>query len=144
MASEYPIPKFHFQVEWGASKIGFTEVSGLSVEREVIEYREGSSKEYSKIKMPGLTSYSNITLKRGSMEKDNDFYEWWMSNKLETVDRRDITISLLNEEHEPVITWKIKNAWPSKIESTDLDSGGNDVAIETMEIIHEGLTIENG
>ncbi len=144
MANEYPIPKFHFQVEWGGSKIGFTEVSGLDVEREVIEYRDGSSKEYSKLKMPGLTKFSNITLKRGSFQKDNDFYTWWVSNKLETVDRRDITISLLNEEHEPVITWKVKNAWPSKIQPTDLKSDDNSIAIETMEIVHEGLTIDNG
>lgn len=144
MANEYPIPKFHFQVEWGGSKIGFTEVSGLDVEREVIEYRDGSSKEYSKLKMPGLTKFSNITLKRGSFKKDNDFYTWWISNKLDTVDRRDITISLLNEEHEPVITWKVKNAWPSKIQPTDLKSDDNSVAIETMEIVHEGLTIDNG
>lgn len=144
MANEYPIPKFHFQVEWGGSKIGFTEVSGLDVEREVIEYRDGSSKEYSKLKMPGLTKFSNITLKRGSFKKDNDFYTWWISNKLDTVDRRDITISLLNEDHEPVITWKVKNAWPSKIQPTDLKSDDNSVAIETMEIVHEGLTIDNG
>jgi phage tail-like protein len=144
MANEYPIPKFHFQVEWGGSKIGFTEVSGLDVEREVIEYRDGSSKEYSKLKMPGLTKFSNITLKRGSFKKDNDFYKWWVSNKLETVERRDITISLLNEEHTPVITWKVKNAWPSKIQPTDLKSDDNSIAIETMEIVHEGLTIENG
>lgn len=144
MANEYPLPKFHFQVEWGGSKIGFTEVSGLDVEREVIEYREGSSKEYSKLKMPGLTKFSNITLKKGTFEKDNDFYEWWSSLKLETVDRRDITISLLNEEHEPVITWKVKNAWPSKVTPTDLKSDDNSIAIESMELIHEGLTIDNG
>jgi phage tail-like protein len=144
MATEYPIPKFHFQVDWGGSKIGFTEVSGLDVEREVIEYRDGASKEYSKLKMPGLTKYSNITLKRGSFSKDNDFYKWWINNKLETVERRDITISLLNEEHSPLITWKVKNAWPSKIQPTDLKSDDNSIAIETMEIVHEGLTIENG
>lgn len=144
MANEYPIPKFHFQVEWDGSKIGFTEVSGLDIEREVIEYRDGSSKEYSKLKMPGLTKFSNITLKRGSFKNDNDFYDWWSSNKLETVHRRDITISLLNEEHEPIITWKVRNAWPSKITPTDLKSDDNSVAIETMELIHEGLTIENG
>jgi phage tail-like protein len=144
MANEYPIPKFHFQVEWGGSKIGFTEVSGLDVEREVIEYRDGSSKEYSKLKMPGLTKFSNITLKRGSFKKDNHFYKWWVANKLETVERRDITISLLNEEHTPIITWKVKNAWPSKIQPTDLKSDDNSIAIETMEIVHEGLTIDNG
>ena len=144
MANEYPLPKFHFQVEWGGSKIGFTEVSGLDVEREVIEYRDGSSKEYSKLKQPGLTKYSNITLKRGTFEDDNDFYDWWSSAKLETVERRDITISLLNEDHEPVVTWKAKNAWASKVTPTDLKSDDNSIAIESMEVVHEGLTIENG
>ena len=144
MANEYPLPKFHFQVEWGGSKIGFTEVSGLDVEREIIEYRDGSSKEYSKLKMAGLTKFSNITLKRGSSDQDNDFYDWWSSIKLESVDRRDITISLLNEDHEPVVTWKVKNAWPSKVTPTDLKSDDNSIAIESMELVHEGLTIENG
>ncbi|HET8737254.1 MAG TPA: phage tail protein [Pricia sp.] len=144
MANEYPLPKFHFQVEWGGSKIGFTEVSGLDIEREVIEYRDGSSKEYSKLKQPGLTKFSNITLKRGSFDSDNDYYDWWSSIKLESVERRDVTISLLNEEHEPVITWKVKNAWPSKVTPTDLKSDDNSIAIETMELVHEGLTIDNG
>ncbi len=144
MATEYPLPKFHFQVEWGGSKIGFTEVSGLDVEREVIEYREGSSKEYSKLKQPGLTKFSNISLKRGSFASDNEFYDWWNSIKLETVERRDVTISLLNEEHSPVMVWKVKNAWPLNIKSTDLKADDNGIAIESMELVHEGLTIENG
>ncbi|GGB82356.1 phage tail protein [Dyadobacter sediminis] len=142
MANEYPLPKFHFQVDWGGSKMAFTEVTGLDMEREIIEYREGSSKEYSKLKMPGLAKYSNITLKRGSFKGDNEFYKWWAENKLETVKRRDITISLLNEEHQPVISWKIKNAWPSKVQATELKSDDNSVAIETMEVVHEGITTE--
>jgi phage tail-like protein len=143
MAAEYPIVKFHFQVEWGGTKIGFTEVSGLDVETEVVEYREGASKEYSKIKMPGMQKYSNITLKRGTFATDSEYYQWWNTVKLNTIERRDITISLLNEEHEPVVVWKVKNAWPSKVQSTDLKADGNEVAIETMEIVHEGLTIQN-
>jgi phage tail-like protein len=142
MANEYPLPKFHFQVDWGGAKMAFTEVTGLDMEREVIEYREGSSKEYSKLKMPGLTKYSNITLKRGSFKGDTEFYKWWGENKLETVQRRNITISLLNEEHQPVISWKIKNAWASKVQATELKSDDNSVAIETMEVVHEGITVE--
>ena len=144
MANEYPLPKFHFQVEWEGSTIGFTEISGLDMEREVIEYRDGSSKEYSKLKMPGLTKFSNIVLKRGSFEKNNQSYDWWSSNLLSTVNRRDITITLLNEEHEPIITWNVKNAWPSKIQSTDLKADDNSIAIETMDIVHEGITVANG
>ncbi|MBW6537577.1 MAG: phage tail protein [Mariniphaga sp.] len=143
MATAYPLVKFHFQVEWSGTKIGFTEVSGLDLESEVVEYRDGASPEYSKIKMPGMQKYSNITLKRGTFATDNEFYNWWNTVKLNTIERRDITISLLNEEHEPVITWKVKNAWPAKVQSTDLKADGNEVAIESMEIVHEGLTIQN-
>ncbi|SHI62434.1 conserved hypothetical phage tail region protein [Tangfeifania diversioriginum] len=143
MATTYPLVKFHFQVEWGGTKIGFTEVSGLDVESEVVEYREGASPEFSKIKMPGMQKFSNITLKRGTFATDNEYFNWWNTVKLNTIERRDITISLLNEEHEPVVTWKVKNAWPAKIQSTDLKADGNEVAIESMEIVHEGLTIQN-
>ena len=138
----YPLPKFHFQVDWGGTKIGFSEVSGLDVETEVIEYREGSSPEYSKLKMPGMQKFSNITLKRGVFKSDNEFYEWWNTVKLNTIERRDLVIALLDEAHEPKVVWKIKNAWPVKVQSTDLKSDGNEVAIETMELAHEGLTME--
>ena len=143
MATEYPIVKFHFQVEWGGTKIGFTEVSGLDVETEVVEYRHGASPEYFKTKMPGMQKYSNITLKRGTFATDNEYFAWWNTVKLNTIERRDITISLLNEEHSPVIVWKVKNAWPTKIQSTDLKADGNEVAIESMELVHEGLSIQN-
>jgi phage tail-like protein len=141
--AQYPIPKFHFQVEWGGAKIGFTEVTGLDASTDVIEYREGSSPEYHKVKMPGLQKFSNITMKRGTFKGDNDFYNWWNTIALNTVERRDLVISLLNENHEPVVVWKIKNAFPVKVQSTDLKSDGNEVAIESLEIAHEGLTIQN-
>ena len=103
---EYPLPKFHFQVEWKGSRVGFTEVSGLEVETEMIEYRDGASPEYSKRRQPGLRKYSNITLKRGTVVSDNEFFEWWKRTAMfQNVDddRRDLTISLLNEAHEPVV-----------------------------------------
>ncbi len=141
--ANYPLPKFHFQVEWGGASIGFTEVSGLDVETEVIEYRDGASPEYAKTKMPGMQKFSNITLKRGTFKGDNDFFNWWNTVALNTIDRRDLTISLLNENHEPVVVWKVKNAWPSKVQSTDLKADGNEVAIESIELAHEGLVIQN-
>ena len=143
MATNYPLVKFHFQVEWGGTQIGFTEVSGLNVETKVVEYRHGASPQYSKVKMPGLQEYGNITLKRGTFASDNEFYNWWNTVKLNTIERRDITISLLNENHEPVVVWKVNNAWPVKVDSTDLKADGNEVAIESMEIAHEGITIQN-
>lgn len=140
----YPIPKFHFRVEWGGTNIGFSEVSGLNIENKVIEYRDGVSPEYSKIKMPGMREYSNITLKRGVFKGDNEFYKWLNTISLNTVERRDITISLLNEKHEPVVVWKVSNAFPVKVQSTDLKADGSEVAIEQLDLAHEGLSIENG
>lgn len=141
--ANYPLPKFHFQVEWGGANIGFTEVSGLDVQTDPIEYRDGSSPEYIKTKMPGMQKFSNITLKRGTFKGDNDFYAWWNTVALNTIERRNVTISLLNENHEPVVVWKIKNAWPIKVQSTDLKADGNEVAIESIELVHEGLVIQN-
>ena len=69
--ADYPLPKFHFLVEWGGANIGFTEVSGLDVETEMIEYRHGASPEYHKTRMPGMQKFSNITLKRGTFSADN-------------------------------------------------------------------------
>ena len=140
--AQYPLPKFHFLVQWGGVRIGFTEVTGLDMQVEAIEYREGSSPEYSKIKMPGMHKFSNITLKRGTMAGDSDFYRWINTINLTVSERRDIIISLLNETHAPVMTWKAKNAFPVKVQASDLKSDGNEVAIETLELAHEGLTVE--
>lgn len=143
MPSIYPLPAFHFQVEWGGIRIGFSEVSGLTQELQVIEYREGNSPEYHGIKMPGLRKYNNIVMKRGVVKGDNDYFKWLDTVKLNTIERRDIIISLLNENHEPVMVWKAHNAFPVKIEGPGLKSTGNEVAIESIEVAHEGLTIQN-
>ena len=140
----YPLPKFHFLVEWGGARIGFTEVTGLTLETEVIEYREGNSPEYNKIKMPGLRKFGNITMKRGTFAGDNDYFKWFNTVKMNTIERRDITISLLNESHDPVVVWKVKSAWPVKIQSPDLKSDANESAIESIEVAHEGFVIDNG
>jgi phage tail-like protein len=142
MAAKYPLPKFHFRVEWGGTKIGFSEVTGLNIENELIEYRDGSSPEYHKIKMPGLQKYGNVTLKRGMFDGDNEFYEWLNTVSLSKIERRDVHISLLNENHEPVWMWRLKNAWPTKVTAPDLKSDANEVAVETIELAHEGLVIE--
>jgi len=141
MANIYPMPKFHFRVEGGGERLGFTEVTGLDMQVEAIEYREGSSLEYSKLKMPGMHKFSNITLKRGSVAGDSDFYKWINTINLTLVERRDIIISLLNETHSPVLTWKAKNTFPVKLQASDLKADGNEVAIESLELAHEGLSL---
>lgn len=143
MANDYPLPGFHFMVEWGGTNVGFSEVTGLNIEAQVIEYRHGAMKLYTPIKMPGLRKYSNISLKRGILPKDNDLFQWFNTINLNQVERRNIVISLLNENHEPVIAWKVMNAWPVKITGPGLKADSNEVAIECIELAHEGLTIEH-
>jgi phage tail-like protein len=139
---DYPFLNCHFRVEWGGTRIGFMEVTGLSIQYDIVEYREGQSTEYTVTKMPGLKHFQNIVLKRGIMKGDNEFYNWLNTINLNTVERRDLIISLLNENHEPVMTWKAKNAFPVKLEGPHLNAKGCDVAIESLEIAHEGLFIE--
>jgi phage tail-like protein len=91
-----------------------------------------------------MRKFSNITLKRGTFSNDNEFYKWLNTISLNQVERRDLTISLLNEKHEPMVIWKVHNAFPVKVQSTDLKADSNEVAIEQLELAHEGLTIENG
>ena len=141
--ANYPLPVFHFKVEWGGQNVGFSEASGLTQEVQLIEYRDGNSPDYSTIKMPGLHKYNNITLKRGIAKGDNDFFKWLNTVKLNTIERRNLTISLLNEEHEAVMVWKAVNAFPVKVEGPGLKASGNEVAIESIEIAHEGLTLQN-
>lgn len=142
----YPLPKFHYQVDYFGFEFGFTEVSGLDFETEVIEYREGNAPAYHKTKQPGLTKYSNISLKRGMFKGDNKEFDHWKKTFFfqegKEKFRGDCTISMLDEEHNPVFVWKAVKAWPSKVQSTDLKADGNEVAIETMELVHEGLTLE--
>jgi phage tail-like protein len=143
MPTEYPLPVFHFDVAWGGNRVGFSEVTGLTQENQPIEYRDGSFREYSAVKMPGLRKFNNITLKRGVVKSDNDFFKWLSTIQLNRVERRNLVISLLNDQHQPVMVWKVLNAFPVKVEGPQLKATGNEVAVESIEIAHEGLEVHN-
>jgi len=140
----WPMPKFHFEVKWDAEVMSFQEVSGLDIEAQPIEYRHGDSPEFSTIKMPGIKKTGNVTMKKGIFKSDNKFWDWFNEIKMNTIKRVPVTISLLDEAGAPTMVWTLANAWPSKITGTDLKSDGNEVAIESIEIVHEGLVIANG
>lgn len=140
----WPISKFYFQVKWDSEVMSFQEVSGLDVEAQPIEYRHGDRPEFSTLSMPGLKKSGNVTLKKGVFKSDNKFWDWFNQIKMNTVKRVPVTISLLDESGQPTMVWTLANAWPTKISGTHLKSDGNEVAIESLEIAHEGLTIETG
>jgi phage tail-like protein len=140
----WPLPKFYFMVDWGSTtNIPFQEVSGLDTEVEPLTYRHGNNKVFSEISMPGMVKNSKVTMKKGVFAKDNSFADWYKTIKMNTIKRQNVVIKLLDEAGKPTMTWTLLNAWPTKISSTDLKSNANEVAIESIEIMHEGLTIEN-
>lgn len=142
MPQDYPLPRFHFQVDWGGAKISFTEVTGLVMETEKIEYRHSDSKDFNKIAMPGLRKNNNITLKRGKFEADFDFNTWLEDVANDRVGgRRDVIIRLLDEKHNPRAAWSATRCFPVKVTAPDLKSDANEAAIESLEIAHEGLKL---
>jgi len=143
----YPMTTLHFRVEWNDTEhrtTSFSEVSGLTMEAEVIEYRGGADKQFSTRKQPGLRKFSNVTMKRGIApgEAGNGLFQWYNTISVGAVTRRDVNVSLLNEVGSVVMVWKIKDAWPVKLEGPGLKSTGTDVAIESLEFACEGIEIE--
>ena len=141
--SQSVINRYHFSVQWGGTRIGFTEVSGLDIKIEAVTFREGSSPEDRFRKIPGLLTYSDITLKREIVQGDNDFFNWINTKKIGVIERRDIVISLLNEDHNPVVVWKVNNAFPVHYYGPVLASCDSGLALETLVLTHEGISVEN-
>jgi phage tail-like protein len=134
-----PYAAFNFLVEIdGITKAGFSEVSGLDSETDIIEYRTGDDKDLTATKLPGRTKYSNITLKRGFTD-DASLWEWRKKVTDGKIERKNGSIILLNEAREEKIRWNFREGWPSKWIGPDLKADGNEVAIETLEIAHEGV-----
>jgi phage tail-like protein len=128
-ANQGPFNNYRFIVQINGVNVGFCEVTGLETESKPIEYREGG--DHIVRKLIGIPRYGNITLKRG-VTVNNDLQSWHHTILNGQNDRRNCTISLLDEEGGPAVTWQLYNAWPTKWEGPDLNAKGNDVAIETL------------
>jgi phage tail-like protein len=136
-----PYKNFNFLVEIdGVARAAFSEVSGLGSETAVIEYRAGGESNAVR-KLPGLTKYTNIVLRRG-VTQDAELWNWHKAIVDGNADRRNGAIVLLDDSRTPVVRWKFFNGWISKWEGPALNAKGSDVAIETLEIAHEGLERE--
>ena len=138
----WPLVKFSFQVKWDDAELIFQEVTGLSSETQVIEYRGGNSKVYSTVKMPGIKKFGNITLKKGIFKGDKALWDKYNLIKMNTIKRSTILISLLDEGNEVAMNWTLLNAFPCKMTVSDMKSDANEIAVETMELAHEGLAIK--
>ena len=134
-----PFKSFRFRVEIdGVVAATFKSVSGLAAEAEVIEYRElGGSQS---LKLPGRIRYPNVSLRRG-LTTSPDLWNWWETVRDGTLQRRTVLIELLDDSGQTVLRWSLQEAWPVKWELSELDASKNEIAIETLEIAHEGLEL---
>jgi phage tail-like protein len=138
-----PFTGFNFMVDLGGIggedtfAGGFEEVLGLGVSIDQLEYRVGSEKSSGVRKFPGTRRFSNVTLKRGLLT-DTRLWDWINTDP---PDKRTVVITLLDEQRVPKVRFVLRQAWICKWEGPDLNAKGNDVAIETVELSHEGLEV---
>lgn len=136
-----PYGQFNFVVEIdGIPVAGFSEVSGLTTDTNVVEYREGNEPNATTRKLPGLIKYSNIVLKRG-WTKDTKLWDWRKKVLDGKTQRTTGTITLRDEARQPALSWNFREGWPCKWEGPALNGKTSEVAIESMEIAHEGLEL---
>jgi phage tail-like protein len=118
----------------------FTEASGLEVMIDPIEYRHGRD-DITPRKIPGLKKFTNITLKKG-ITADLEFWNWILKAMNGEVQRTEGSITLLDENKQAVMKWNFKRGWPAKWTGPGLNETSNEIAMETLEICHEGLEID--
>ena len=143
-----PYSNYNFLVDIGTGdpqslQAGFSEVILPAATIEVIEYRAGNEKESAVRKIPGLTRYGNVVLKRGAIGS-LDLYAWWNDTRNGNINSfRNVTIQLQNEEHtDIVLTWKFSRAWPTRYEFSPLNAQGKDTLIEILELAFERMEME--
>lgn len=137
-----PYRAHNFRIEIDGLTVGaFSEVSGLVADGDAADYREGTDRVNSVRKLPALRKYPNITLKRGYTQ-NRELWTWYRNIANGVADRRNGAIILMDEARNDVLRWNFVNAWPNKIEGPSLNASNNEVAMESMELVHEGLEIE--
>jgi phage tail-like protein len=143
----YPLPVYNYKVDIGKDTIAFSEVSGLSIAYEKTTYKESSTdsgKAGPRIfHMPSQHTPPTITLKKGLVPAKSQaaLYDWVNSIRLNQVTKKDIVISLCDETGKAVVTWTVSNAFPTKLDAPTFDSNSNDVAVESMELMADSITI---
>ena len=140
---KYPIPVFYYRVTIaGEDAIAFSEVSGLSIEYETITYKDGMSYRDGAKHMPGLNSPINLTLQKGIVKKDSFLFDWISTVRLNTVEKRDVRIDLLDETGTAVVSWTVTDAFPKKLDAPSFNATSNEVAIESLELMASTLKVE--
>jgi phage tail-like protein len=137
-----PYRAFNFRIEIDNLTVGaFSECSGLSSDGDAVDYREGTDIPLNVRKLVGLRKYANIVLKRGYTQ-NTELWNWYTNIVNGIPDRRNGTIILMDEARNDVLRWNVENAWINKIEGPSFKANGNEIAMESVELVHEGLTLD--
>lgn len=145
----YPLPVYNYRVEIAGEAISFSEVSGLSVGFETTTYKESQTESGLRgpkiMYMPAQTTAVNITLKKGLVRGGVSIgvlYNWINTTQINQIEKKDIYVRLCDETGAPVVSWRVLNAFPTKLDAPSFDANSNDVAIESMELMADAVLME--
>lgn len=144
----YPLPAYNYRVEIGGVAVGFSEVSGLSIKRETTTYKESPVASGAPgpivMNMPAQITAPTITLKKGVVRMNSvaTLYKWINDTQINQVEKKDIYVRLCDEKGDPVISWKVLNAFPTKLDAPSFSAASKDAAIESMELMADSIQIE--
>lgn len=142
--TSYPLPIYNYRVTVGNKTLGFSEVSGLSIEYEPVTYKHGLSFVMGVKIIPGMRQPARLTLKRGIVKDSNFLVSWLKSayNDPFSNPKKDVVIDLCDEEGKAVVRWTVVNALPTKLDIPTFDANSNDVAIETLELVAHEIKVD--
>lgn len=143
----YPLPVYNYRVQIGEDSVAFSEVSGLAVSHETTTYKESPVESGAPgprvMAMPAQSQAPTLTLKKGVVSgvSVQTLYNWIGSKQLHLIEKKDITIHLCDENGDPLISWVVSNAFPTKLEAPGFDANSNDAAVESMELSADSVTV---
>ena len=146
--TDYPLPVYNYRVEIGSEAVAFSEVSGLTISYESTVYKESPTASGApgprSMQMPAQRTPPTITLKKGIVRNTSIkvLYDWIKTVQINQIEKKDIFVRLCDEKGEAVISWKISNAFPTKLDAPTFDAKSNDAAIQSMELKADFITLE--
>ena len=142
MAAQLPHPAFSFVVDAGLTRVGFSRVTLPTLQRDVVRYREGNDPGEALRKLPGLRDVGDCVLERGVVPADTELFQWLSTAGGGTVERREVVVRLLDANHQPVLAWRLRNAFPVALEWSVLDAQHSGVLLERLRLAVEAVEVQ--
>ncbi len=141
--TNYALMSFRFMAKIGDKEVFFSEISGLSMEYQTTEYKEATASGVKTTQLVGQRNAPSLTLKRGLFKNGLDLYKWFNSVHKPDFEKKDVIITMLDEDKKPVMIWTVTNAFGTKFEGPGLDAKSNDVSFQTLELKGDLLDVKD-